>query len=336
MPADTLHLLRAQASTSRQTPRHGLHGWIEALCLARTALGKPLPLAEAMGFSAAAFRAYFFTPDDNHAYRDDFPGVEWLEDTLELENYGAYEALSAHTGSDIRLYDRLKCEPLLRLVRHELAAGRPLLLTDPLTMLTKVVVGVGDLRLSLANVDAIEESFEADDDLAQRLGLSALRPTERPFTYRPDHFRRVALGWSGEHLNTKHELFHQLEIFVGSGARALELAAACCEAQWGNGAAGNPAFASFFPAWVEELAWARALALDYLTDWAAEALAAAEPMTTAASLAPVIASASTTAEQTAAANAALQTGNALDCAQALRDAAASERRTSAAIRAALT
>ena len=65
-------------------------------------LGKPLPLAEAMGFSAAAFRAYFFTPDDNHAYHEDFPGAEWLEDTLELENYGAYEALSAHTASDIR------------------------------------------------------------------------------------------------------------------------------------------------------------------------------------------------------------------------------------------
>ena len=42
MPAETLLLLRAQGSTSRATPRHGLHGWIEALCLARAALGKPL------------------------------------------------------------------------------------------------------------------------------------------------------------------------------------------------------------------------------------------------------------------------------------------------------
>lgn len=335
MPADSLHLLRAQASTSHATPRHGLHGWIEALCLARTALGKPLQLAEAMGFSAAAFRAYFFTPDDNHAYREDFPGVEWLEDTLELENYGAYEALSAHTASDIRLYDRLKREPLLQLVRHELGAGRPLLLTDPLTMLTSVVVGIGDLRLNLQPVEAASESFDPDDDHCLRLALSALRPTERPFTYRPDHFRRVALGWGGEHLNTKHELFHQLEIFVASGARAIEVAAATCEQQWGQGPGGNPAFTSFFTAWVEELAWARTLAVDYLAGWAAEALAQESPMTSAAALAPVIAAASATAAETAAAKTALLSGDPAGCAKALRDAAACERRTAAAIRAAL-
>lgn len=336
MSADTLHLLRALPSTAQQTPRHGLNGWVEALCLARAASGHPLPLAEAMGFSAAAFRAYFFTPDDNHAYRDDFPGVEWLEDTLELENYGAHEALSAHTGTDIRRYDRLKRDPLLQLVRHELSAGRPLLITDPLTMLTRVVVGVGDLRLALSSVDGIEESFDPSEGACERFALSALRPTERPFTYRPDHFRRVALGWSGEHLTTRHELFHQLEVFVGSGARALELAADCCEAQWGVGPGGNPAFASFFPAWVEELAWARALAIDHLTTWAAEAIGAEAPLTAAGALAPVIASASATADLTAAANAALQAGDAAGCARALREAAASERRTAAAIRVALT
>ena len=335
MPADSLHLLRAPASTSRETPRHGLHGWIEALCLARTALGKPLPLAEAMGISATAFRAYFFSPDDNHAYRDDFPGVEWLEDTLELENYGVHEALSAHTASDIRLYDRLKREPLLQLVRHELTAGRPLLLSDPLTMLTWVVVGLGDLRLSLAAVDSTEESFEPDDEHALRLALSALRPTERPFTYRPDHFRRVALGWSADHLNTKHELFHHLEIFVASGARALEVAAATCEREWGVGPGGNPAFASFFTAWVEELAWARALAVDYLAGWASSAAAQEEPMTTAAALAPVVDAARLTATQTAAASAALLSGDGAGCAKALRAAAASERQTVAAVLAAL-
>jgi hypothetical protein len=335
MPADSIHLLRAPASTSRQTPRHGLHGWVEAICLARAALGKPLPLADAMGISATAFRAYFFSPDDNHAYRDDFPGVEWLEDTLELENYGVHEALSAHTASDIRLYDRLKREPLLQLVRHELTAGRPLLLTDPLTMLTWVVVGLGDLRLSLAPVACTEESFDPDDEHCLRLALSALRPTERPFTYRPDHFRRVALGWSGEHLNTKHELFHHLEIFVASGARALEVAAATCEREWGVGPGGNPAFASFFVAWVEELAWARALAVDYLRGWAAEASAQDEPMTTAAALAPVIEAARVTAEQTAAAIAALLSDDGAGCAKALREAAASERQTVAAVSAAL-
>ena len=335
MPADSLHLLRAPASTSQETPRHGLHGWIEALCLARTAMGRPLPLAEAMGISATAFRAYFFSPDDNHAYRDDFPGVEWLEDTLELENYGVHEALSAHTASDIRLYDRLKREPLLQLVRHELTAGRPLLLSDPLTMLTWVVVGLGDLRLSLAAVDATEESFEPDDEHALRLALSALRPTERPFTYRPDHFRRVALGWSADHLNTKHELFHHLEIFVASGARALEVAAATCEREWGVGPGGNPAFASFFTAWVEELAWARALAVDYLAGWASSAAAQEEPMTTAAALAPVVDAARLTATQTAAASAALLSGDGVGCAKALREAAASERQTVAAVSAAL-
>ena len=335
MPADSLHLLRAPASTSRQTPRHGLHGWVEAICLARAALGKPLPLAEAMGISATAFRAYFFSPDDNHAYRDDFPGVEWLEDTLELENYGVHEALSAHIASDIRLYDRLKRAPFLQLVRHELTAGRPLLLTDPLTMLTWVVVGLGDLRLSLAPVACTEESFDPDDEHCLRLALSALRPTERPFTYRPDHFRRVALGWSGEHLNTKHELFHHLEIFVASGARALEIAAATCEREWGVGPGGNPAFASFIVAWVEELAWARALAVDYLTGWAAEATAQDEPMTTAAALAPVIEAARVTAEHTAAAIAALLSDDGAGCAKALREAAVSERQTVAAVSAAL-
>ena len=303
--------------------------------MARTAMGRPLPLAEAMGISATAFRAYFFSPDDNHAYRDDFPGVEWLEDTLELENYGVHEALSAHTASDIRLYDRLKREPLLQLVRHELTAGRPLLLSDPLTMLTWVVVGLGDLRLSLAAVDATEESFEPDDEHALRLALSALRPTERPFTYRPDHFRRVALGWSADHLNTKHELFHHLEIFVASGARALEVAAATCEREWGVGPAGNPAFASFFTAWVEELAWARALAVDYLAGWASSAAAQEEPMTTAAALAPVLDAARLTATQTAAASAALLSGDGVGCAKALREAAAAERKTVAAVRAAL-
>ena len=303
--------------------------------MARTAMSMPLLLAEAMGISATAFRAYFFSPDDNHAYRDDFPGVEWLEDTLELENYGVHEALSAHTASDIRLYDRLKREPLLQLVRHELTAGRPLLLTDPLTMLTWVVVGLGDLRLSLAAVDATEESFEPDDEHALRLAISALRPTERPFTYRPDHFRRVALGWSADHLNTKHELFHHLEIFVASGARALEVAAATCEREWGVGPAGNPAFASFFTAWVEELAWARALAVDYLAGWAAEAAAQGEPMTTAAALAPVVDAARLTAAQTAAASAALLSGDGAGCAKALREAAAAERKTVAAVRAAL-
>lgn len=303
--------------------------------MARTAMGRPLPLAEAMGISATAFRAYFFSPDDNHAYRDDFPGVEWLEDTLELENYGVHEALSAHTASDIRLYDRLKREPLLQLVRHELTAGRPLLLSDPLTMLSWVVVGLGDLRLSLAPLACTEESFEPDDEHALRLALSALRPTERPFTYRPDHFRRVALGWSGDHLNTKHELFHHLEIFVASGARALEVAAATCEREWAVGPGGNPAFASFFTAWVEELAWARALAVDYLAGWASSAAAQEEPMTSAAALAPVVEAARLTATQTAAASAALLSGDGAGCAKALREAAAAERKTVAAVSVAL-
>jgi len=218
MPADTLHLLRAQATTSRQTPRHGLHGWIEALCLARTALGKPLPLAEAMGFSAAAFRAYFFTPDDNHAYRTDNPGVEWLEEVLEVENYGVYEALSAHTGTDIRLYDGLRADAFSALVAHELEAGRPLIVTDPLTMLSRVLVGRGTKRLDLAAVTAVEETLEVDDALASRLSVSVLRPTERPFTYRADHFRRVALDWSGRHLTTRHELFHTLATWRSSAS----------------------------------------------------------------------------------------------------------------------
>lgn len=101
------------------------------------------------------------------------------------------------------------------------------------------------------------------------------------------------------------------------------------------GPAGNPAFASFFTAWVEELAWARALAVDYLAGWADEAAAQDEPMTTAAALAPVLDAARLTATQTAAASAALLSGDGAGCAKALREAAAAERKTVAAVRAAL-
>src|SRR5699024_8897253 len=72
------------------------------------------------------FRHYFFTPDDNHAWRTTYPDDFWHDDTLFVENYGLFEAMEGQTGWGVRRWTDIHAADFLKLLRQENGAGRAL------------------------------------------------------------------------------------------------------------------------------------------------------------------------------------------------------------------
>ncbi|MFT6629109.1 MAG: hypothetical protein ACJA1R_002383, partial [Flavobacteriales bacterium] len=110
---------------------HGLHGAFDSALYAIAQDGVTLDRDAAMVASGLAFRTYQFRASDNWAWLDSHPGAHWRWASLMVENYGAFEALAAHSKRDLCWYNDLKPVEWLGLVTYELEAGRTPVVQTP-------------------------------------------------------------------------------------------------------------------------------------------------------------------------------------------------------------
>ncbi len=226
----------------------------------------------ALGLSGAAFRAYFFTPDDNHGWAHDHPDVLWQHDALVVDHYGALEALGTHAGVDVRVYDRLGVRDAVALLRHELGAGRPVLaaLDAELTRWGRVralrIRDVGVEDATAPEGEAISVPVYAGADEPPVFALAPVRPApERASDRRRHLLQRDVLGYVAAHARSGRELYHRDEVFYAAGARAMQVAADLLDTA---PATPDAAFDTFFDAWLSELARARLAAAAFFDAWA--------------------------------------------------------------------
>lgn len=225
-------------------PAPGLRGLVDRLGeLAR--IGRDdderLDPAYLLGATGVAQRVYQFTPDDNHAWRTEHPGAEFDRCALDVDSFGAVDAISAHAERSIRRYTPKKRAERWALAKHELDDGR--LLTVDLQGFDAAagrvvgyregdeVVQRGHALMDAVDGDLIEVVFDAiledpADDEPQITTMWTVRPADAPVPERRRHaVQRAVLGFAREHLRTRKELHHEAEVFVASGLRAWGITA---------------------------------------------------------------------------------------------------------------
>lgn len=189
----------------------------------------------AMVHGGAAFRHYFFTPEDNHAWLVEYPGEHWREDSLNMDSYGVFEAIQGHTGWSARQWRGLKGAELVTLLQHEQKDGRLIrvLGTDGARpgLIESFDASREGLTLRLSDGPDAWELQHAGlatlDDFVPSLGvLQTLRkePSEIP-TRRRHALTEDALRWAVRHWESRKEIRFDLEAYYATGARAWRLLA---------------------------------------------------------------------------------------------------------------
>ncbi|MCA9299202.1 MAG: hypothetical protein KDA28_09060, partial [Phycisphaerales bacterium] len=215
----------------------GADGLVAAICTSLGERGVHIGLADALGITGLAFAHYAFTPDDNHAYRAENPGIEWRWDALDVENYGVLESLSAHTRHDLRRYDGLTTHEAWKVAAHELGEGRGLVAmtslptggargcacrwgivesldADARTMSVRDTEGERSVPFAFTTVDEAKQPSPLPS-------LIAIRPSGEPAPARRLRaLRDDVVRWCPTHFGARKELIHHLELFYAAGARA--------------------------------------------------------------------------------------------------------------------
>ncbi len=270
------HLLTGYRLPGR--PAYGVDGIVRAL-VAAYGPGSPVALDEARVLSGVAFRVYMFTPDDNHAWRETYPGQEWRWATLSMDSYGVAESLTTHLDRDIRRWEAPDNATLWTLVRGEVGGGRALVGISGDERREAFVIdgtkrngdverlaeaGPGDFALDLGDIAA---------DAKTPSGLTAvltLRPPTEPATEsRRRALMRDVVEFAVRHATTGRELDFGEEAYFASGGRAMEVTADLLEtravAELEEGETDLPAFFSSFAA---DLSDGRTAAAEVLARWA--------------------------------------------------------------------
>jgi hypothetical protein len=263
---------------------------VDALVDAIALLGGGEP-DEAAVLSGAAFRTYYLTPDDNHAYKEVISPREWAWGSLEVENYGVLESLATHLDRDLRLWSFQRPADLAALARVELEAGRPLLLGfghEPTRLVLANAIEVGPRRFALEhgadpNAAGVAEPDRfgfgelerwREDDVRPRYALTVRAGVEPASARRRELLRRDVLTFAGRHARSRKELSYSEELFYASGLRAWEVAAESLVERWRPEDA--EAFDPFWRAWSQSLRRARTAAAQVLDRWSADEPALAE------------------------------------------------------------
>lgn len=184
----------------------------------------------AMVVGGAAFRHYFFTPEDNHAWLVEYPGEYWREDSLRVENYGLYEAVQGQTGWSARRWTKLTGAELVTLLRHEQKDGRLLRLVGNESirggLLETFEASRQGLRLVVVDGDHRSELVHPDlstlDAFVASLGeLQTLRkePGDVP-TSRRHALSADVLRWATQHWNSRRETLFDVQAYYATGDRA--------------------------------------------------------------------------------------------------------------------
>jgi hypothetical protein len=192
--------------------------------------GLSLSKPEVLALSGAAFRTYVFVPDDNYNWTEVHPDQTDRVDALEVDNYGAFEALRVHTGWARREWNLKQASDLFALVKTETEAGRPLLR-----------YGKDGKRALVTGIE--RERYEASlvlerDGETETLSLGSLKEGEEVLqragklvTVREDRvdsearrqraLTRDLLVWIARHHHCKKELAYDKDAYFAAGRRAM-------------------------------------------------------------------------------------------------------------------
>jgi hypothetical protein len=209
-----------------QTLQEKIQDFLDLVPEEELSLSKP----EVLALSGAAFRTYVFVPDDNYNWAEVHPDEVDRVDALEVDNYGAFEALRVHTGWARREWNLKQASDLFALVKTETEAGRPLLRYDE-DGTRALVTGI-----ERAGYDA--SLFIDRDGESKSIPLGSLKDAEQVIeragklvTVREDRVdseerRRRALTrdllvWIARHHHCKKELAYDKDVYFASGRRAM-------------------------------------------------------------------------------------------------------------------
>lgn len=193
-----------------------------------------LSVDEAMVLSGAAFRHYFFSPIDNHAWLVEYPDDHWRNDTLRVENYGLYESIAGHTGWASRQWSHLTGPEFIQLLAYEHKNGRVLRIEADATSHGGFIidhrVGRNGVQLTVDRDGTFEHLSHPDlttlSDFVQTLGvLQSLRleePDDIPIR-RQHALTHDVLRWACQHHVAKKEIMYDVQAFYAAGNRAWTL-----------------------------------------------------------------------------------------------------------------
>lgn len=255
-----------------RTLSSGLHELLKHLSLH----GGELSFETAMVLGGGAFRHYFFTPDDNHAWLVEYPDEHWREDTLWVENYGLFEAIEGHTGWASRRWTGLTGAELVQLLRYEQDGARFVrqeaseehaagiirtfeVSREGLTL--QIERGENIVTLTHGNLSTID-GFTASLGALQTLRPSAdaIPPTRR------HALTADVLRWAPRHWHAHKEILFDAQAFYASGDRAWTKLRDFAVSREALNEEHQDAALEYIRAHLAELAIARACAADVFSD----------------------------------------------------------------------
>lgn len=191
--------------------------------------GEDVDAEHLIACSGAAFRSYEFVADDNYNWATTAKERDWRYESLDVDNYGAFEALAVHTGWARRVWSVQKLPDLLGLIRSERDEGR-----KPLRYVgseTERVLGIHregfDLSLLIESLDGVarSEMLGSIKDPKGFLARVGVLVTVRPEVVDSQERRRAAilhdmLRWIPRHHGCVKEIAYEKDCYFASGRRA--------------------------------------------------------------------------------------------------------------------
>lgn len=238
--------------------------------------GGDLSFETAMVLGGAAFRHYFFTPDDNHAWLVEYPDEHWREDTLWVENYGLFEAIEGHTGWASRRWTALTGAELVQLLRYEQDGARLVRQeasdTHPAGMIRSFEVSRDGVTLNVERgedlITLTHDDLTTIDTFAESLvPLQTLRPSNHTIPATRRHALTMdVLRWAPRHWHARKEILYDVQAFYASGDRAWTTLRAFADARESLNEEKQEAALAYIREHLSELAVARACAATMFGD----------------------------------------------------------------------
>lgn len=250
----------------------GLSGLVAAIDPLLPRQNDAIPLDASVLLAGLAFRAYELEPADNHALDVVSPEKIWAADAIDVDNYGALEALGGHFAVGPKTYRAPKLAEAFALVFHELEAGRAVVAELRGGTRWAHVVGVKSSKKSArlpdssATLPPLAYEIVADAAVAPAIAsLTVVRPLPTGAAAGASFaLQHDVLTFGRRHLRQKHELVHHAELFYATGVRAFSRFATLAALH-----APPAGLLAHVESWLAEKAWSRRAGARGAAHWAA-------------------------------------------------------------------
>lgn len=221
----------------------GVHGELEGVAACMIAGGVEGASFEAlMGISATAWRTHFFRLSDNPGMRlgpdpetpNQIWGPRYAWTSLEHNNFGHHESLSHYFGGDVLVLEKIAWDALWKVLRFELDAGRPLVVSGlpgrqahRATLVTGYTLTPRPMALTLHTHDDADDAVFTPRDGTPTCRWTLVRPGPCVDYRRSDEdCRQEAARWALRHMRNRRELVYETERFYAVSLQAFDAFAA--------------------------------------------------------------------------------------------------------------